>query len=385
MLARKVIRENLTPEHHNLHQRAVNFFTPENMQLWINEETGYIKKSLWKELARQDFIGITIPKKHPFGKGLGAHGALVMRDALDQIQDNGMSLGFHVHNDVGVHWLAASSNENLKNKFLPAAMQADLITCIGDTEQTHEFESIAEKDGNQFIINAKKAYVVNGSHADYCLLNVKYNDQITTILVEKDRAGIEVSKVHKRLGNSIIDQVHLEFNDVRVPIANQLAAAGLQSLMLWNVVMTRTRVFVALDSYYYIRRMYNKMIKYGKSRHVSGKPLLSWPINRNIIAHATVAMEFLANGLIEIFQQLDSGKNPILEAAYLKKYGVSKAIEIANQFCEMEGAGGHMFDGLFFRDKSQVSCLNMAGGSSVTMTEIANHYFAVRHRQSITN
>ncbi len=381
LLAHPVIHPQLNKSHHQLYARANEFFTDSNIRSWLEPEHGFIKKSIWQEFAKLGFIGLSISEEYggqaPLSNSNQAYckelNSLVLREAMQNLSDNGLCLGFHVHNDVALQWLSVCPNIELKKTYLPKAAKGELIFCTCYTERDKNFTSHAIEDGNDLIINARKGFAVNGYHADCCMVTLNIGDSVQMVLVEKDRAGVEVTKLHQRLGNRSIDQADITFTEVRVPKTNIITANFAQRVFIWNHVMTYARFHVALDAYYLHQRVLQRLSQYILDKPVGGRALHTWPLQRESIARGQADLHLMRAGLINVFTQLDSRKLPVNLAAKVKYFSVAALERLARQACEMEGGMGYMYDGHFLNDYLQCLGLKFSTGSQTVMTEIADN------------
>ncbi len=236
----------------------------------------------------------------------------------------------------------------------------------------------AVRDGDELVINARKIYIVNGSNADLCFVTLKIDGEMATAVVEKERPGVQVLHVFDKLGTRSIDSAFLSFTDVRVPASHLSVKRGVRQLMHWNKVMTAARFLMSADACILHRSLLHRMLEYGKARTVEGRPLASWPVQRQVLARAAADQELMQAGLIEGFEQLVSRKNAVAEIAALKWFCVDRTTRFAAHCAEMQGGAGYMWDSDFLRGHAQVLGLKMAGGSLTTMQTIAGQALAYR-------
>jgi alkylation response protein AidB-like acyl-CoA dehydrogenase len=382
MLKHPEIERELSSLHRSLHREALAFFAEENLARFIDPARGFVTRGLWTELGRQGLLACSLPLELG-GRNAGILGDIVVKDALHQrCRDNGLSLGFHVHSIVATRWLMACPNVALRHRLLPLAARGTLLfcTCYTDREPSEPTRAVAE--GDTLVITGVKSFVVNGFNADVCMVTALLDGRSSTIVVEKDRPGVSVTRLHDRLGNRLIDQVDVAFADVRVPRANVIAENPAQRLMLWNLVMTYARMFVALDAHQLVEGMLAKLAEYGKARQVSGKPLLSWGVNAQAFARAARQSCLVECGLVDVYRKLSTGQVPVMDAARLKWLAVELATDLGRACCDMEGGMGYMHDGRFATDLNQALGLRMATGSQAVLLEVADAALSARTRHS---
>ena len=148
--------------------------------------------------------------------------------------------------------------------------------------------------------------------------------------------------------------------------------------MHWNKVMTVARYLMCADACFLHRRLLDRMLAYGGTRIVDGRPLASWPVNRHALARAAADQELMEAGLLDGLELLESGKNAVAEIAALKWFSVDRTARFAALCAELHGGAGYMWDSEFLIAQAQIAGLKMSGGSLTTMKAIAGQALAYR-------
>lgn len=366
-----------TPEHRDLRDRARSWFTAERLRGWVGESGGHITKPHWEELGRLGWLGVSLPREVG-GQGLGLLGALILSEAASRLGDLGVSLGLHCQTEITGHWLATAHGEELRGRYLSGMIAGRLVGCACDTEPGGHMASVAVREGDELVVNARKLYVVNGDNADLCFVTLKLDGEMSTVLVEKERPGVKVLKVFDKLGTRSIDSAMIDFHQVRVPAANLALKRGVRQLMHWNKVMTLARYLMCADACFLHGLLLERILEYSGKRIVDGRALASWPVNRHALAQAAADQELMQAGLLECFELLESQRNAVAEVAALKWFCVDRTSRFASLCAEMHGGAGYMRDSEFLIAQGQILGLKMAGGSLTTMKAIAGQALAYR-------
>ena len=371
LLDHPAFKDLFTAEHHSLRQAAKEYFSAAELTSWVREPRGFLEKSQWRQFGELGFLGISLPREQG-GRGLGLLGALIMNEAMADLHDLGMTLGMHCQNEITATWLATAQHQELRDKFVPEMIAGRLVGCACDTEPGGKIEATAIPDGDELVLSGRKVFIVNGYNADLCFVTVRLEGELATVLVEKDRAGVQVLKVFDKLGTRGIDSAMLEFDEVRVPAINVALKRGVKQSMHWNKVMTTARFLMCADACFTHGMLLDRILEYGRERMLDGVPLASWPINRRAIARAAIDLELMQAGLISRFGRLSRKRNAVAEVAALKWFCVERASSFAAFCAELEGGAGYMHDSFFLFAYTQLRGLKMAGGSSTTMKTIAD-------------
>jgi alkylation response protein AidB-like acyl-CoA dehydrogenase len=377
VLDHPALARHFTPEHHELRQRAGDYFNPARLPGWVGGPGGHLRKAQWEELGRLGFLGVSLPRELG-GRGLGLLGALILSEAASALGDLGISLGLHCQTEITAQWLATAHAPEIRDRFLPGMITGRLVGCACDTEPGRHLESTATRDGDELVVRARKLYIVNGANADLCFVTLKLDGESATVLVEKERPGVAVLKVFDKLGTRSIDQAMLDFDGVRVPASHLSAKRGVRQLMQWNKVMTVARYLMCADTCFLHGRLLARMLEYGGQRIVDGRSLASWPVNRHALAQAAADQELMRTGLIDGFELLESQRNAVAEIAALKWFCVDRTARFAALCAELHGGAGYMWDSEFLFAQAQILGLKMSGGSLTTMKSIAGQALAYR-------
>src|SRR5512142_3460479 len=83
-------------------------------------------------------------------------------------------------------------------------------------------QTVAKKDGDDYVINGSKTYITNGTRADFVTLLAKTNPEAgahgcSFFLVPTKTKGFHVAKKLKKIGNHSSDTAELFFEDMRIP------------------------------------------------------------------------------------------------------------------------------------------------------------------------
>jgi alkylation response protein AidB-like acyl-CoA dehydrogenase len=331
----------------------------------------------WRELGDGGLLGASLPPELG-GRGLGLTGALVLCEAAADLGDLGLSLGMHCQTEITAQWLATAHDAALRERHLPAMLAGRLVGCACDTEPGGRLTATAERDGGDLVVRAQKLYVVNGAEADLCFVTLRLDGEMATVLVEKDRPGVRVTKVFDKLGTRAVDSARIDFDQVRVPAANLSLKRGVRQLMHWNKVMTAARFLMCADACLLHGRLLARMLRYGGERQVAGRPLAAWPVNRQALAAAAADQALMQAGIASRLELIERGRNAVAEVAALKWFCVERTAAFAALCAELQGGAGYMWDSEFLNAHAQILGLKMAGGSSTTMKSIAGQALAYR-------
>src|SRR4030095_10261008 len=154
--------------------------------------------ALWQQFAALGLTGILIPEAQG-GAGLGSVEAGV---ALEEIGRNLTPSPFLTTAVAAVRALQGSA---LAERWFPGILAGETVAALAiDESRHHDPVNVAldaKRQGNGFVLNGAKQFVVQGSSADFILVSARSGgspgerDGITLFAVERGAAGLELENV----------------------------------------------------------------------------------------------------------------------------------------------------------------------------------------------
>ena len=94
------------------------------------------------------------------------------------------------------------------------------------------FRTSGEKVAGGYIVNGMKHFISNGNRASFYLLFVQTDkskplaEGSTCFLLERDRPGFTIGRVHDKMGERLADNAELIFQDCFMPDENVVGTPG---------------------------------------------------------------------------------------------------------------------------------------------------------------
>ena len=194
-------------------------------------------RDIWKKCGELKITGLHVPDT--FG-GLG-YDSTDTGLALEGLGAGGasggviMSLSAHLFSVVTpiLHFGSEAQKHNLLTSLTDGTrIGASAMTETGTGTWNHNVTTVAEQDGDAFILRGEKSFSINAPEADLFLIYAKTDQQagpdssITCFIVPRDAAGLEVKPVEKTVGSSDTPVGQVSLNEVRVPEGAVLGGVG---------------------------------------------------------------------------------------------------------------------------------------------------------------
>jgi len=114
----------------------------ESLQAWVQKEL-YPHRNEWEETGWPDevlkragdlgFLGLCFPEEYG-GQGGDYYYAMVRAECLSYSGSGGLNMGFVVHTDMVLPPIEMLGTQELKQRYMPAAIRGEKIGCLGITE-----------------------------------------------------------------------------------------------------------------------------------------------------------------------------------------------------------------------------------------------------------
>jgi butyryl-CoA dehydrogenase len=241
--------------------------------------------------------------------------------------------------ELAVHPIAYFGAEAQKRKYIPPAARGESVPAFALTEpeagsDASNQRTVATVDGDYFVINGEKTFIMHGDVADVIVLFCRIDDgtgksdRISAIIIDDvKQPGLTRKTLTYKMGMKAATTGRIWFKDVRVPRANLLGEQG-KGFRYAMMTLDSARVGVAGQGVGIAWRAMDEAIKWARSRHAFGAPIGKLQAIQFMIADMSLRLEAARCLLYKASIMQDKGEKFSLQAAQAKLY----ATEAAN-FC----------------------------------------------------
>ncbi|WP_435333188.1 acyl-CoA dehydrogenase family protein [Haloarchaeobius sp. TZWWS8] len=343
----------LTPEQAAVRD-VVREFAEEEIRPYAEEcdQTQTFPEEVWDGLAELDLTGLTVPEEY------GGYDADPMTYA---IVNEELAYGMlSVATALSVHGLATSclaefGSEELKDAWLPEMATGRPIGAFALSEphagsNPAEMTTVAERDGDEYVINGKKQWITNGKRSDVVILFAKTDrdddGSITQFFVPKDEVeGLEVGKKEDKLGLRASDTTTLMFDDVRIPAEYRLTEEG-KGLSAAFHILTGGRIAIGAQSVGLAQSAFDAALAYAQEREQFGKPIGDIQTIRHKLAD--MQTKITASRLLTREAARKKAEGDQMETAFAasqaKYFASEAAMDVTNEAVQIHGGYGYTTD-----------------------------------------
>lgn len=263
------------------------------------ENKTYPEKILNKA-SELGFSGINFPEQYG-GEGLGVFEKILISEEL---AIGSSTIGTCVSlADYGTQILLQYGSEQQKETWLSKVADAEILSSCAFTEPGSGnnialSQTTAVKDGDSWLINGTKTFAINGGPlAGFYIVLCKTGSEagkpeqgLSTILVEADSQGVSAVDVGNRLGHKLLFISNVEFNNVRVPLANLIGQEhkGYSQVMEF---FNHSRLVIAALSVGTAQGAFDRAVAHVKQREQFGQKLIEFQITRHKLAEMITEIE----------------------------------------------------------------------------------------------
>jgi alkylation response protein AidB-like acyl-CoA dehydrogenase len=264
--------------------------------------------------------------------------------------------------------------EQQKDKYLPAVVRGEKIGCFALTEPNAGSDALAIRttataDGDYYRINGSKIFITNAPIADHFMVVTRTGNREgikggTTFIVERDTPGMEVVKMHGKLGCKSSPTGEIYFDDVRVhksQILGGVEGRGFQGMMnsldMERAIAPALIIGMSQDCL-------DRSIAYSKERSQFGKAIAGYQLIQAKLAQMAIEIEMARTYLYRVIWMVERGMDVTKEAAILKHFSSASGTRIALEAIQIHGGYGYMQEYRVERALRDAKLMEIGGGTN---------------------
>jgi alkylation response protein AidB-like acyl-CoA dehydrogenase len=331
-------------------ERRITAFVKEVMPR--DEETRWKREFPWdifERITEEGFTGAGIPKEYG-GLGLGATGACIATEALNRMPGPGrVFLGNMLG---GLRQVVEFGTEEQKKRFLPRIAKGE----IGAVVITEPFagtdaaaiETRARREGDTYILNGKKRYVVSAGLAHRYVVYARTSDDpedirrhrhLTAFIVEKGTQGFTVERVNEVIGFENIQNGCLDFDEAAVPVANVIGEEG-EGWRVMTAGLNFERTLISAQDLGWMRELLGNVVPYAQRRVQFGRPTIDLVNNQFKIADLIIKLKMARLITYYTAYLWDLGSDITLESNVAKVFNCEGAMAASLDAIQVMGGDG---------------------------------------------
>jgi alkylation response protein AidB-like acyl-CoA dehydrogenase len=305
-----------------------------------------------QNLGRHNLIAMRTPKEYG-GRGLSWEGEVC---ALEEVGVLGSSLPclYSLPIIVGDAFNFFGNHEQ-KMKYLKPMCEGKKFTAEALTEPRGGSDFFgatctAEKEGDYYILNGEKRFVVGGEGADFFLvyartnLDPKANPHEALSLFIVDRTdGVSAEYLFGLLGTRGGGASRIKFKDVKVPKENIIMGEGAGGKIFYQM-MVPERLTTAAGSLGSARTCLHIATKYTTKRKAFGREIKNFQAVSFKIADSITLLDAARSIVLNTARTIDAGAPPAIQRRLVsesKKFSTKACWKVINNAMQVMGGIGY--------------------------------------------
>lgn len=359
---RRFVDEEFRPILNNIYDEIDRYheLDPKNPELTDNVRPHPIKipkddrERLRKKAKEAGFWAMGVPKEYG-GGGLSLVERCVVLEELSKhrmgLYQPGLGvieLGPGLTVGEPSAYLNQASENQIANFFQPC-IEGEMQSCFALTEPAagsdpRGMETLAEEEGDEWVINGTKHYISWAGDADFLILFARTepkaddinNHRITAFLVPADNDGVSMQSMPVIRPEYPFE---VRLNEVRIPKENVLGEIG-KGLDIAKECLGESRVLYAANCLGPIDQSLRMGIEWANQREVGGKALADRQAIQWKIAKSAVDYQAAKYSVYHAAWRFDEGED-IRHESSITKYQTTEALwEVLDRMVQIHGGSG---------------------------------------------
>jgi glutaryl-CoA dehydrogenase len=297
-------------------------------------------RELAGELGRLGALGMHL-------RGYGCAGLSAVDYGLTCLEleagDSAVRSFVSVQGSLAMYAIWRYGSDEQKQQWLPAMAAGEAIGCFGLTEPDHgsdpgSMRTTAARDGGDWLLNGRKAWITNGSIADVAIVWARTDGGIRGFVVPTATPGFSAPEIKHKLSLRASVTSELVLDDVRLPSSAELPLAkGLGAPLS---CLNEARYGIVWGAMGAARTAFESALGYAKARTQFDKPIAGFQLTQAKLVE--MALE-LNKGLLlalHLGRRKDAGTLAPEQVSFGKLNNTRAALEICRTARSVLGANG---------------------------------------------
>ncbi|MCJ7670897.1 MAG: acyl-CoA dehydrogenase family protein [Acidimicrobiia bacterium] len=348
LLTAQIVNKEILPNENLIWARRTNTrLTPEDIQ------AGRDLREHIKGVVKQ--AGLWAPHLPPEygGAGLDFLEVAYMNEVLAYALGAAALFGVVAPNSGNQKILVKYGTEEQKQKWLIPLIDGTMESGFSMTEpdqagsDPRSIKTTARRDGDEWVINGHKWFTSNGKRADFFIVMCRTEDaeggsdasgRMTQIIVPRDAPGVNIIRGITVWG---VESDHCEiiYEDVRVPIDNQLGSRGSGHHAAQDR-LGAGRVYHCMNSIGQMWRAFDLMVERAMAREVHGGLLETKQFIQGFIADSYIDIQAARLMTIHCAERMAADADARTDISAIKVFVPAAYERVVDRAIQVWGAAG---------------------------------------------
>lgn len=315
------------------------------------DDRQFFPKELFKKLGELGLMGVLIPTEYG-GSGFGYEEYVTAIVELSKL-DPSIGLSMAAHNSLCSGHILLFGNEEQTSKYLPKLATCEWLGAWGLTEpntgsDAANMRTVAEKDGEYWVINGAKNFITHGVSGDVAVLIARTGELgdshgMTAFIIERGTKGFEGGRKEDKLGMRASETAEMIFTDCRIHESQVLGEVG-EGFIQSMKVLDGGRISIAALALGIAEGALEASIQYSKEREQFGKPISKYQGISFKLADMATKVEAAKLLIMKAADLKNRGEKVTLASATAKYYASEVCVSVSNDAVQIFGGYGFTKD-----------------------------------------
>ena len=333
-------------------------------------------KDVWKEMVDLGWAGILIPQEFG-GSDFGLAGISVIMQEVGKTLTPSPLFATAV---MGASAINTFGTQEQKAEYLPKIAAGNITTAIAIDEESHHapFNSIAQAElvGDEWVLNGKKKFVVDGASADILIILARTSGikgdkaGLTLFIVDASHTGVEIIKTDmadcRNYANIVLDNVKISKDAL---LGDQ--ESGGEAI---DKILDEGRIALSAEMLGNSEAAFEMTLNYLKERKQFGVLIGTFQALQHRAAEMFCEIELTKSAVMAAMQGADENNNDLQRMASLAKSIAGETLYlVSNESVQMHGGIGvtDEYDIGFYMKRARVAEV-IFGGANFHQERYAN-------------
>jgi len=347
-LTARIVNKEILPNENLLWARQANVrLTPEDV-----EQSRELRERVKLTVKQAGLWAPHLPVEYG-GAGLDFLELAYMNEVLAYAVGAASLFGVVAPNSGNQTLLVKYGSEEQKRKWLIPLIEGTLESGFSMTEpdqpgsDPRALRTTARRDGDEWVINGHKWFTSNGTRADFFIVMCRTEDdrggadessRMTQIIVPRDTPGVNIVRAITVWG---VESDHCEiiYDDVRVPIENQLGGRG-SGHQAAQDRLGAGRVYHCMNSIGQMWRAFDLMVERATEREVHGGLLETKQFIQGFIADSYIDLQAARLMTLHCAAKMADGVDARADISAIKVFVPAAYQRVVDRAIQVWGAAG---------------------------------------------
>jgi len=315
------------------------------------DETGELPSEISQQFEDLGLFGLALPETYG-GSDMGILTAALVLEEIGYACSSSAALCAApiAAGRIILEW----GSDEQKNKYIPrlASGETTAAIALSETEADADISRIttlAENDGDQYIINGKKSFVELADKAGFMIVFAKTEGggdtgSASAFIVEKDTPDWSIDRKLKKMGTNAVSACELVFENCAVPKQNVLGQKG-EGQVIAAKVLGLNCVATAAKALGIAQGALDYALNYTQERTQFGRPISFFQGIQFMLADMATLVETGRYLLYRGCAEIDRGEEVGYHTASMAKCFLSDAaMKVSTDAVQLLGGYGYMKD-----------------------------------------